>query len=399
MKPKSPLPKLPSIGELLSHPRVHGLVERVNQSTIATRAAEFFDEIRSGLAERADGKDAPTLTDLAERFARRMLGEASAAGPWINATGLLLGNAATAAPLAEPALHAMLRLGGEFHPLEPLREQAEALLCQLTGAESSCVVVSFEAARQLLLEADGEKIPISPRGADDGEDQQIQLPAAGEPLQVIDAARWAGLASPADLGLAPVETIADRLTAGAAAVVCEGDGLLGGPRSGLIVGRRQIIEPIKTHPRFAAVAADGLTTAALVATLQLYAERTSGEARDIEPFHLTVPLWQLLSTPLDNLQQRSQRLATLLAACRGIATAEPTSVDSAWARRGATELSGSSWAVALRPATGGVEHFAAALRKQQVITAVAQNALLLDLRSVFPRWDQQIERAIQAVFG
>ena len=53
MKPEPLLPKLPSLGELLKHPTVQRVVERVNQTTVAQRSAGFLEELRSNLV--ADG--------------------------------------------------------------------------------------------------------------------------------------------------------------------------------------------------------------------------------------------------------------------------------------------------------------------------------------------------------
>ncbi len=114
MKLEPHLPQLPSIGELLDHPRVKGVVERINRSTLAQRAAGFLDELRGSLAAKAGGEP-PSLAHLAERLARRLLGEPVVSGAVVNATGLVLGDPALAPPLAERSLHAIFQLAAEYH--------------------------------------------------------------------------------------------------------------------------------------------------------------------------------------------------------------------------------------------------------------------------------------------
>ena len=58
-----------------------------------------------------------------------------------------------------------------------------------------------------------------------------------------------------------------------------------------------------------------MTLAALAATLRLYQDPETAEQR--------IPLLILLTTSLENLRNRAERLAPQLAACAVVATAEP----------------------------------------------------------------------------
>src|SRR5688572_12738157 len=115
MKLDPHLPQLPSIGELLEHPRVKGVVARINGSTLAHRAAGFLEELKSSLTERAGRVEMPSVTQMAERLARRLLGEPLSSGPVINATGIVVGDPDLTPPLADAAVHAMTQLAGEYH--------------------------------------------------------------------------------------------------------------------------------------------------------------------------------------------------------------------------------------------------------------------------------------------
>ena len=83
-----------------------------------------------------------------------------------------------------------------------------------------------------------------------------------------------------------------------------GDKLLGGPQAGVIVGKRQYIEQIKTNPLTRALRIDKLTLAALEATLRLY--RSGGAER--------IPTVAMLLAGPEQIRPRAARLLALLRA-------------------------------------------------------------------------------------
>ncbi len=365
-KPENLLPKLPSLGELLKHPTVKGVVERVNQTTVAQRSAGFLEELRDNLqqrTQRAQRAVVPTIQQLAERLARRLLGGRRLSYPVINATGVVWGGRWPALPLAEAAAHEMLQLASEYHDADnALAENVAELLRHETGAERAWVAHSFVGAVRLTLEHVGGS---------------------------VDVARHAGLVDPAEFGLTPVATIAERLKAGADVVVVDGAGLLGGPRCGIVVGRRDAVEQIASQSLASALAADEAVLAALGATLEIY--------RSAERMVHQIPVLQLLSTPLENLEQRCHRLALLMAEAEEVVVAKPQAVDSVWLETADSELVGPSWAICIE-----LEKLSAESATRQwhdgsprLVARVEGERLWLDLRSVFPRWDQQLVTAVE----
>lgn len=363
MKPDPLLPKLPSLSELLEHPSVRRVVERVNQTTIAKRSAGFIEELRTNLHRRTERGVVPSIHDLAERLARRLLGDKQISSPVINATGVVWGKQWPALPLAESAVHEMLQIASEYHEAEDsLRDDVLELLCLQTGAASAWVAHSFSGAVRLALEhAEGS----------------------------IDVARHAGLIDPAEFGLPSVATIAERLKSGADAVVVDGAGLLGGPRCGIVVGKRKAVKQITTHSLASTLTADEMTLAALGATLEIY--------RAAERVIHQIPVLQLLSAPLENLQQRCQRLAPLMAEVPGVASATPQAVDSVWLETADDKLVGPSWAISVQPAKLATENVLQQWhdRSPRLVPRTQDDSLWLDLRAVFPRWDQQLVAAVE----
>lgn len=358
MKPDSPFSKLPSLSELLKHPTVQGVVERVNQTTIAQRAAGFWDELQTGWKEQGG---MPSVGELAERLAHRLLGRSHHCSPQVNATGVLCSQR-WQAPLAEAAVHELLRFASDYQqPSAALMEQAAASLVKLTGAEAAWIASSFEAAVSMTGQCEGATLVSSP---------------------------LIGLLDPTEFGRGHVDTIAGRLGEGADLVVVDGSGLLGGPRCGIVVGSKRFVDQIKQSELASALAAEAMVLAALEATLEIY--------RSPEKVIHQIPVLQLLSTPLENLQQRCERIAPLLAECEQIESAEVVARESIWLDAGSSQMSAASWAIALRPAHGSVEHLAQLYEQStpQVVGREEEGAYLLDFRAIFPRWDQQLIAAL-----
>jgi L-seryl-tRNA(Ser) seleniumtransferase len=127
------------------------------------------------------------------------------------------------------------------------------------------------------------------------------------------------------------------------------------------------------------------TAAALDATLTIYREPETSDAA------FSIPVWQLLSAPLANLKQRAERLAELIAATSQVASAEPCEMERSWLTSGGASLVSPTWVVAITP-TGDVTKLVSHLRQwEHPIAAEADSGVIhLDLRSIFPRWDQQL---------
>ena len=113
---------------------------------------------------------------------------------------------------------------------------------------------------------------------------------------------WMKGAPPAWLAGEPaaVQSIAD----GADLITFSGDKLLGGPQSGIIVGRTDLVEQCLRHPLARALRPGGLVLAALQRTALIYLDRRAGT---------DIPFWKMVATPLVELEARAEAIVAAVA--------------------------------------------------------------------------------------
>lgn len=105
-------------------------------------------------------------------------------------------------------------------------------------------------------------------------------------------------------GLPGEPTVQSVVADGADVVLFSGDKVLGGPQAGIIVGKKEYIERIRTNPLNRALRTDKLTLAALEATLRLYL--------DPEMARQHIPTLRMMTATADELAKRARSLRTLL---------------------------------------------------------------------------------------
>ena len=415
------------------------LRERLAASAIEVRdAAGAAERIEAGLETRIEAALAPSLQTV------------------INASGVIVHTNLGRAPLGPAAIARIAEVAGGYTNLEydlqagrrgSRAVHAARLLTRLTGAETAVVVNNNAAAVLLALAAlaAGREVLIS-RG---------ELVEIGGGFRVPDVLRQSGailrevgttnrtraadyaaaigdrtaallrvhpsnfriegfterpaLAELVDLGrrfdvpvvedlgsgcLQTIAGIADEPTVGASiaagVAVCtfSGDKLLGGPQAGVIAGRRAELARIRSHPLMRALRVDKLTYAALEATLL---EHATGRASD------AVPVVRMIETPVEQLEARADVLRSRLADVSGLAV----SIAATEATIGGGSTPGvtlPSRALAVEATGRSAAALSMTLRAGMppVIGRIADNRLLLDLRTVDPQEDTLLATALGA---
>jgi len=187
------------------------------------------------------------------------------------------------------------------------------------------------------------------------------------------------------IGIAGQPTLRDSIAAGVDLVAASGDKLLGGPQCGLLVGRTDLIARIRKNPLLRAFRVDKLTYAALEATLFEYQAGTKD----------ALPLTRMLSTPAEEIEERCHAIAGSTKSARVLTTV--IAVESAIGGGTAPSARLKSYAVSIRHPHFTANELLKKLRSYDppVIGRIAEDAVVLDLRTVPPHMDETIARALE----
>jgi L-seryl-tRNA(Ser) seleniumtransferase len=178
-------------------------------------------------------------------------------------------------------------------------------------------------------------------------------------------------------GIQGTPTIRQALAQGPGVVTVSGDKLLGGPQAGIIVGRRDMVDPLKKHPLSRALRIDKLCLAALEATLILYADERMALAR--------VPVLAMIAEGEAAVRARARRLVRRVGTGGGGGLT--LSVESAHSSPGGgamPEVLIPTYCVAASHQDLRVEELEERLRRGNppVVARIVKGKLLMDLRTV-----------------
>ena len=183
----------------------------------------------------------------------------------------------------------------------------------------------------------------------------------------------------------------ESIAAGADVVCFSGDKLLGGPQSGIIAGKSDVIKTIAKHPLMRAVRIDKMTLAALEATLRHY-QREEAETH--------IPIWQMIAATPASLASRAAKWASQLQKQGIIArTQRGESTVGGGSLPGET-LSTTLLALDAAHVPLPLDELAQRLRarKTPVIARIQRDTLLLDPRTVLKEQDKEVVVALISAF-
>jgi len=176
-----------------------------------------------------------------------------------------------------------------------------------------------------------------------------------------------------NLGFPLEPTIGQAVKAGLSLVTFSGDKLLGGPQAGIIVGKKTFIERLRKNQLTRALRIDKLTLAALEGTLRLY---ENGGIEDI-------PVWRMLSLPLDTLKSAASELVAALQVNSDIIV--ELKEDASQVGGGAwPTINLPTWVCAIRPKQGSVIELEEFMRLGPVaiLTRIRKDWVLIDVRTL-----------------
>ncbi|YCM45523.1 L-seryl-tRNA(Sec) selenium transferase [Verrucomicrobiaceae bacterium 227] len=193
--------------------------------------------------------------------------------------------------------------------------------------------------------------------------------------------------------LAPIEhepTPQECLRRGIDLVIFSGDKLLGGPQSGIIGGNAELVAQIKKEPFFRAVRCDKLILTTLQESIDQYLETKAN------PTQSDVPVLAFLRTETDALKVRAQAIITSLPDLES-----QIEIAETLARPGGGTMPRSEFpSIALKiiPGTQSVPKLAKKLRlgTPAIVGYTTDDALFLDLRTIFPETDPSVTAALKA---
>jgi L-seryl-tRNA(Ser) seleniumtransferase len=178
------------------------------------------------------------------------------------------------------------------------------------------------------------------------------------------------------------EPVVEEIVQTGADLVCfSGDKLFGGPQAGIVVGRTDLVAPLRSHPMLRALRPDKMQLAALSATVQQYLAGLAGE----------LPIWTMVDA---DVRVRADALVRALTASGvGAETVDGESVAGGGSLPGHTMP---TTLVRVRRQGATAAQLAAALRENDppVIVRVEHGSVFIDLRTVLPEQDEAIARAL-----
>jgi L-seryl-tRNA(Ser) seleniumtransferase len=208
-------------------------------------------------------------------------------------------------------------------------------------------------------------------------------------VPVVDDLGSGALVDLKEYGLATEPLVQASVRAGADIACFSGDKLIGGPQSGIIVGKAEWIQKIKKNPLARAFRCGKLSLAALEATLKLFLMPENLKANH--------PIYRMLAWTPEELGRRAKKVAA------NLRKSLPADVGITVEDSGSQVGSGAvpvetipTKVLAVASRTLSADGLAAKLRRLSppIFARISKDAILLDFRTIQPDEDSLVERAL-----
>jgi len=208
-------------------------------------------------------------------------------------------------------------------------------------------------------------------------------------IPVVQDLGSGALLSTEEFGLAHEPTPMDAINSGVDLVCFSGDKLLGGPQSGIILGKKTDIDILRKHPLYRALRVDKIVIAGLENLILAYLKK---EAAD------TIPVWKMMKTSPDEIKSRAEKVKTTLQESNvQVSIVESKSTVGGGSLPGETlpthvisfdsEMSPDQLSEKFRSLS------------TPVIGRIESDKFTLDLRTIFPHQDETLIESIKSILS
>ena len=451
------LRKLPSVEGILEADDIQAEIDRYSRPLVTQAVQAVLAQVREQIL--GGGARLPK-TKILQRVKRCLSREwPGFLSPIINGTGIILHTNLGRAPLSQQTLSSLVDLSRNYCALEyelvsgkrgVRAQEAEKLLCLLSGAENALLVNNNAAAVFLILSVlakdkevvvsrgelvqigGGFRIPeimwqsgaylkeVGTTNKTYTADYEQAISEQTALLLKVHQSNFAmrgfthqvstselkmlggkyGLPVVYDLGsgallntesfmLEHEPTVQEAIADGADLVCFSGDKLLGGPQSGIILGKKSYLDRLRRHSLMRVVRIDKMSAVALEATLRHYLKKEAVAK---------IPVWQMIACKVEELTLRAESVVKSLGQA-GI---------TALVRDGTSMVGGGSLPdqtlatklVAIKPPYP-VEDFARRLRlaTPPLLGRIEGRHLLIDMRTVMPPLDDTLVEVVKRVIA
>ena len=170
--------------------------------------------------------------------------------------------------------------------------------------------------------------------------------------------------------------VKESLDAGVNLVSFSGDKLLGGHQAGILTGDAELVARLRKNPLFRALRVDKLVVKGLAETLR----------RLIFAKYDEIPALRMLRLSKDQIRMRAEKLR------ERIPSLEIIEGESVAGGGSTPDQTLPTWLLSL---TGDVVEIERKLRARNIIARIENGRVVLDLRTVFPEEDYELERVLR----